>query len=1576
MSHLLWKYFWENDVDRFRHLLASAGPNTHASPKGAAVRSSEGSLAASPGGLGTSPRPGNKSRRHSAHPSALGRSKDGGLTLGLGRSEVNSRDHAGLTILLRAASSTKPNARDFVQALIEHPAIDLYIQDPESGWNALHRSLYSGNVSIARMLLARERFDLSTPTLSSAGKVGLLIKTKDNEGHSPFDLYNATVATRSLRQAQASLTSSAGSTSGCVEDEQAQGLVAPVNTSQRFGEPAEGGELYVFGSNKNHSLGVGDEDDRQFPERIMLRRPVELLHRFHESYLDQHGLEPPPSRPAVEDIPSLIRDRPLVIRDVVMSKLHTAILTTDVVSNLYICGVGRGGRLGVGDENTRFKFAPVQGPFTDRKVRNIALGQNHSLAVAGQGELWTWGLNVDSQLGYLLPPPSRPDEEPMSLTPRQVFGSLKKEIVLGVAASAIHSAAHTGASLYCWGRNQGQLGLMDADSRSLDVQQTPRRVAASLLSVPIEMISATDKATSCLLSNHTVWVFTNYGYNLIKFPIPDLFTNHNLASASFTGRYDPSRKDIRYITSGADIIAALTTHGDVFTIELNHIVDGKQPAGSTTNPVKIKGAVSQPQCIWDSRKDGATSVAVGEHGSIIIGTKSGAVWKRVKWAKGQNVAFTGLSDTRKKGFKFERIPCITGCVRVQSSIFGAYAAVRKDSSIMSNQIAVAKPSLCDDLGALMCIRDFRTSEEMAANKPWDAASARQRLGSVPFEILRCENLEQELSRWLEINSFKFDGIDVEIRTTMAPDIKIPVHGCILAGRSSVLRHALAEFRDTDDGITSYSDTFLIENVRGRILLTMQGVDILTLLNIVVFAYQDDIIPVWKYTRESPSEAFRFRQVRSELMKLATKLQMRTLEMASRLQVNVEPSLSADMKKALSDGEFLSNGDVTIQLDGAELTAHSQVLCQRCPFFHAIFHGRSQGRWLTSRRNEAGAAEKVPIDLKHIRPDTFEYILEHLYADSGQEMFNDVALPTLDDFAELVLDVMGVANELMLDRLSQVCQSLMGKFASTRNIANLLNEISPCSVKTFKEAGLEYVCLQLECMLENHLLDDLDEDLLQDLDEVVRDNQMARFPCSRSGRADLLLHHKYPDLGPDIEDERRRRVKEMAFRAAQRGEERKHGSACKGRNTTHEESVVATPRSDDVRRKSSACMNGPLSPSLRRKASRGDMMFSMDEDVSRMNDSPKSPNVGPPEFSPDLTTKDMPRRSGAWRDNRGASAGSRASLAEVACAEAATSECTAPHPPATPTRTTSGPWASPTPASSSRMGIKDIIFEASTKSTPATDLAAKPVKNTAASHPPAKMSQKDRKKRLQMEAEAMELALAEDKKAGRATWEDAKPGNRPAPWKSTAAPAKHNFGDASPTALRDSTPAKTKPVISLDAEQSRRRTVSPDTRFPGQGRGINSTIAASPSSSHAGKSPLVPHSKSYITPATKVGFTMAARSMENIIEQQRREQELVKEAVAKRSLQDIQQEQAFQEWWDQESRRAQEEEARRQARNQDKVPSGRGRSRKRRGGGDKSKGKGPEAFHGADQGGEGSRAPSGVPPTRRMMHGAKGKGGKH
>lgn len=203
MSHLLWKYYWENDVDKFRRLLDPAGSAAPAGSKSPVIGSAGWP---SPGGFSSSPRLAPKSRK------ASGKFKDSANAVG--KAEINSRDHAGLTILLRAASSTDPTARDFVQALVEHPAIDLYVQDPESGWNALHRSLYSGNVSIARIVLAKERENILFGTTTSSGRVGRLIKTKDHEGNSPFDVYNSTIATRSLNRGQLNEDSDSDSDSG------------------------------------------------------------------------------------------------------------------------------------------------------------------------------------------------------------------------------------------------------------------------------------------------------------------------------------------------------------------------------------------------------------------------------------------------------------------------------------------------------------------------------------------------------------------------------------------------------------------------------------------------------------------------------------------------------------------------------------------------------------------------------------------------------------------------------------------------------------------------------------------------------------------------------------------------------------------------------------------------------------------------------------------------------------------------------------------------------------------------------------------------------------------------------------------------------------------------------------------------------------------------------------------------------------------------------------------------------------------------------------------------------------------
>lgn len=1313
----------------------------------------------------------------------------------------------------------------------------------------------------------------------------------------------------------------------------------------------------------------------------MLNRPDHLFTRFHQEYLDKFGNGSTASTD-VSKIPALVLSRPLTIRDVVLSKLHSAVLTNDPVSNLYVCGVGRGGRLGLGDENTRFNYACVQGGLANKQVIQVALGQNHSMALTNNGELWTWGSNATSQLGYALPPPAKADEEPTSPVPTRVFGPLKKEMILGIAASAIHSVAHTGNALFCWGKNIGQLALMDADSRSLEVQQTPRKVAASLLTSPIVQVSAIDKATVCLLANHHVICFTSYGYNIVKFPVVDVW-----------GKYIPNsalpdynkRNQIQRIASAGDTIAAITGRGDLFTFGLNHKTEDSAAATSTTNPSKIKTAVTTPQCIWSAKRDGVKSVSIGEHGSVIICTNSGAVWRRVKRAKAKDAYVSG-SGPKRKDFKFQRVPYITNIIQVAASPFGAFAAIRRDSDLMRKQIDVDDQTLWEDVAGLNCLHDFRASEPEGDDNTmngWNNASVKRRLTPVAYEVLKAPDLETELGQYLETWSYGNEPLDTAICTSSAPEILIPIHGWLLSARSSVLRQALIKFRR--DGSSLHPETFSMEEVDGRTVITFVGLDMISILNLVLYMYEDKVIPAWNFTREAASMAFRYRQVRTELMRVSSRLNMMGLEKAVRIQVNPEKQLDRDLDSAYHAQGFFEDGDLLLELDGAAIPAHSSLLCRRCPWFQTLYQGRSGGMWLAGRR-DAQEGDRIKIDLQHIEPQTFEHVLRHIYADTGEDMFDKVVSPSVDQFMDLVMDVMSVANELMLDRLSQICQTMMGKFVSTRNIASLLNEISPCVVTEFKDAGLEYVCLQMETMLENHLLDDLDQDLLVELDEMVRANQLTRLPFARSGRAALLLHEQYPELAGDIDEERQRRVKEMAFKVTQRDEEKRLAASSKGKYGSLDES--APPTADRPRKLSKSAPIEPPSPALRPKQSQHDLMFEMDDEESTVVDSPSVrasrrvdsrqalPSPGfPASPGPDLSSSPhLPR-----------------SQRTVPLAEKTTNE-------ATPTKS-GAPWKS-SPLPTAKLDLRDVFKPASPAgpSGISAGLAAQKTKDASAAKPAQpKLSQKERKK--QQQAQAAEAALlAANSQTPKIAWDKSGRGQQSSPWKIASAKGKSPAA-TTPTGSMPQASAMPKPLVAAESSSHHvsRRTASPDTRFSGQSRTPSSTTLAAPtrppvrgstpvpssspappkpagpsstSAAQAPSKPLVPHSKSYITRPPK-DEPLIGLSMADIIEHEQRERQVVKEAVAKRSLQEIQQEQEFQQWWDAESRRAQEEEARRL-----NPGRGKGKSRDDDGGGRRGgrRGRGGKPGDGGGAAASAAAAPGAGPgPDSAGRPSARGKG---
>ncbi|KAL8936476.1 MAG: hypothetical protein Q9211_004174, partial [Gyalolechia sp. 1 TL-2023] len=1545
MSTLLWRAFFEDDVDQFRHLLANATYTTSSAQLkggGGGSLAPYGTSATSPGtSFGTSPTLNHKGKRlgsgglHGVIPT---RGLKNPTSLVLTRADVNCEDANGCTLLHHIASSSSHDALRFANALLDVPWLDLYSQDTESGWTALHRALYFGHVGIAQSLIERDVRD-TLDHARSGGNLGAtgLIKIKDREGNSPFDVYGASIATRELRRDNgtpllpASLddddNQNALGVSGDSSDEEAQ------DKAVRPRICTDGDELFTFGSNKNFTLGFGDEDDRQFPERVTLRRPESLLRRLAE----EHNSSSSPSRQNLQrqnstvPIPAVVQYRAIIVQDVRLAKLHSAVLTTDPEANLYVCGFGPGGRLGTGDENTRFNFVPVSaGGLASRRIIDIGLGRNHTLAVTSNGEAFSWGSNAYGQLGYTSPISAAKDEEPIQLLPKQIFGPLKREIIRGVATSRTHSVVYTSSSLYTFGKNDGQLGLVDSDARSLAIQNIPRRVAASLFQSAIDSVSAVDKASICLLDNHDVWIFANYGYTKLSFPLDssrDILGNHFLAT-----RYNVVPCHICKITSGGDTVCALSNEGDVFTVSISQKMDAAPGNGSTTNPAKIRGALSAPQRVWTRRKGhmAVRDVDVGQDGSIIICTKAGSVWRRVKRAKVKDANAPLSTEYKPKDYKFSRIPGLTRIVAVRSNTFGAYAAIRGDCDVLQTQININPRSLWKDLYPLVPFKDFALEEENSDTENprprfWTPSLPSNDTSRILQAVLYTPNVEESIAQLLaEKDGAVNASWDMHIGST-ASDVHIPIHEFMLAGRSHQLRRAFSRFRD--DYFFAFPRVMSIEyDKTGHVLVLFHEVDFLTVFNFVLYVYTDSVADIWLQTRQPPRILSRYRQVRSELMHIAAHLEMRSLERSVRAQARPGRKLHEDMDRALSEPKFFENGDVEIQLDGASLTAHMPILCQRCPFFEGLFQGRAAGRWLSARRQQP--REPIGVDLKHIKPEVFKLVLRHLYADTGEELFDHVCRSDLESFLDLVIEVMSVANELMLDRLSQCCQWVLGKYVNTRNVCQLLNAVAPCSVTEFKRAALEYICLNLEGMLENHLLTELDGDLLLELEDAVKQNQLARLPISRSGRADVELLETYPQLAAIIQRGKRTKVDQISFQSRWRHDDGSVKSVASkaGFLFANEDSDQSPIIHKSARKTSSDQASHEKEPSLNMKKSAADLIFAMDMNEDTLSKTPSQQTLTANWDGQSIPESPYTPHSLA-AESRSVEARGPGRYADIAGSTSPLAMAGAGPSTSLQGSGTPKPWGDRA-ISSQKLEMKDIMAQASaTKvSSLSANLSSQAPKLAPSSA--SKMSQKERKKQQQQAllqkppdmpyppaAETMEAAKANSpwqvaSRGAKTSLKDILGSERKSPLGSKD--STDRSASNPPLTLRQTIPGSVKRSASEIASQAQpippqRSTSSPlappATNTPPRPSSSRTIPSPSPAAPSGTPTRSIRYANPHLTAEPSLQLSMA-----DILSQQQTEKDVIKEAIAKRSLQEIQEEQAFQEWWNEESRKAMEMEA--------------------------------------------------------------------
>ena len=485
----------------------------------------------------------------------------------------------------------------------------------------------------------------------------------------------------------------------------------------------------------------------------------------------------------------------------------------------------------------------------------------------------------------------------------------------------------------------------------------------------------------------------------------------------------------------------------------------------------------------------------------------------------------------------------------------------------------------------------------------------------------------------------------------------------------------------------------------------------------------------------------------------------------------------------------------------------------------------------------------------------------------------------------------------------------------------------------------------------------------ELDEVVRQNQLACLPIAKSGRAEDDLIEKYPQLLELMARSKFIKIDSVSLqtRLYEREAKSSGGSKAKAAFLEDFDQSPSVPKSRS--RASRDRTSQSKSPALRAKSSVADLIFEMEEDGgSEAEVADKNTPDRRRRHKANISESLLPPPQMAMSDESGYGKMASSSKAEDTIA-ASTSPSSyrsqvisTGKPPGDDTN--KRPWAPPA-MTAVKLDMKDIMAQASSNrvSNISAGLSVRAGESEAsAGGLPMKLSQKERKKQQQQQHVRSSPAVPMPSPTPADNQTQSK--SSASPWQLAATGPKISLKDVlgaestkqpsfeAKSIPRTPSPLTMRQTVSGKAPAARRSASgSAPTLAPTQKRSISTPDA---SKALAQTPPAASRSSSLQQPIRSIRHNplpvepTLQLSMSDILYQQQTEKDIIKEAAAKRSLQEIQEEQAFQEWWDEESRKVREEEE------QAARPAARGG----RGARDKSRGGSRGRGRGRGEGGSG------------------------
>jgi alpha-tubulin suppressor-like RCC1 family protein len=284
------------------------------------------------------------------------------------------------------------------------------------------------------------------------------------------------------------------------------------------------GQVYSWGNNGSGQLGNGTTDSSPVPVAVDMTGVLDgktvtqiaaggfcslaltsdgKLYSWGSNGYGQlgngtSGINTNSPTPVAVDMTGVLNGK--TVTQMVAGNAHSLALAND--GKLYSWGANNSGQLGNGTNGLTGSSVPVAvdmtGVLNGKTVTQMVAGNTHSLALANDGKLYSWGDNAAGQLGDGTSGTNTESNVPVAVDMTDV---LDGKTVTQIAAGEFHLLALASGEIYSWGANDsGQLG----NGTTGGISDVPVAVDDSLLNADLPFVITFDNAGTAAICQDIV----------------------------------------------------------------------------------------------------------------------------------------------------------------------------------------------------------------------------------------------------------------------------------------------------------------------------------------------------------------------------------------------------------------------------------------------------------------------------------------------------------------------------------------------------------------------------------------------------------------------------------------------------------------------------------------------------------------------------------------------------------------------------------------------------------------------------------------------------------------------------------------------------------------------------------------------------------------------------------------------------------------------------------------------------------------------------------------------------------------